>query len=271
MGSDVVEGIKLDYPKEELHLSAKAFSKLINQRLLKVSNVQLPEGLKYLSNELRLLEWHGYPLKSLPSNLQMDRIVELKMRSSSIEQLRQGMKAMSNPRMEFSIVVPGNEVPEWVKHKSEDSSIRITRPSHGYPRKLVGYVVCSVFVVHKHQPALSDAFGRHNLFFHLKADEKPSSTSHFIYFEDKFGEAVSGHLWLLYLSCHEYFDLEWHNEYKHIEFLFSSHWGAGLEVKRCGVCPIYEQELKELCQTLNQYSSSAFEDLNEYFVGLNYN
>ncbi|XP_031271618.1 TMV resistance protein N-like isoform X1 [Pistacia vera] len=167
--------------------------------------------------------------------------------SMGLLMLNRYLKAMSNPRMEFSIVVPGNEVPKWVKQKSEDSSIRITRPSHEYPRKLVGYVVCSVFVVHKHQPALSDAFGTHKLFCHLKADEKPSSTSHFIYFEDKFGKAVSGHLWLLYLSRHEYLDLEWHNEYKHIEFLFSSQWVAGLEVKRCGVCPIYEQELKELC------------------------
>ena len=67
------------------HLSAEAFSKMKNLRLLKISSeklpkdfingtmqlpedlirgkVQLPQGLSYLSNKLGLLEWHGYHLK----------------------------------------------------------------------------------------------------------------------------------------------------------------------------------------------------------------
>ncbi|KAK9205243.1 hypothetical protein WN943_015510 [Citrus x changshan-huyou] len=98
-GSEVVEGIMVDdyfFRGNDVHLSAKAFSLMTNLRLLKISNVQLPEGLEYLSNRLRLLDWHRYPLKSLPSNLQLDKIVEFKMCYSRIEELWKGFKQPLN-------------------------------------------------------------------------------------------------------------------------------------------------------------------------------
>ena len=89
------------------HLSAEAFSKMKNLRLLKISSeiingtmqlpkdlirgkVQLPQGLSYLSNELRFLEWHGYHLKCLPTNFQLNKLVELRMHCSGIKQLWNG-------------------------------------------------------------------------------------------------------------------------------------------------------------------------------------
>ncbi|ESR40241.1 ADP-ribosyl cyclase/cyclic ADP-ribose hydrolase [Citrus sinensis] len=96
-GSEEVEGMIIDdcfFPENEVHLSAKAFSLMTNLRLLKIGNVQLPEGLEYLSNKLRLLDWHQYPLKSLPSNLQLDKIVEFEMCYSRIEELWKGIKPL---------------------------------------------------------------------------------------------------------------------------------------------------------------------------------
>ena len=81
--------------KNEVRLSAKAFSLMTNLRFLNIGNVQLPEGLEYLSNKLRLLNWHRYPLKSLPSNLQLDKIVEFQMCYSHIEELWKGIKVRS--------------------------------------------------------------------------------------------------------------------------------------------------------------------------------
>ena len=46
--------------------------------------------LKYLSNELRLLDWNDYPFKCLPSSFQPDNLVALIMQDSSIEQLWEG-------------------------------------------------------------------------------------------------------------------------------------------------------------------------------------
>ncbi|KAL9437599.1 hypothetical protein AB3S75_023465 [Citrus x aurantiifolia] len=101
-GSEVVEGIMVDdyfLRGNDVHLSAKAFSLMTNLRLLKISNVQLPEGLEYLSNRLRLLDWHRYPLKSLPSNLQLDKTVEFKMCYSRIEELWKGIKPLNMLRV----------------------------------------------------------------------------------------------------------------------------------------------------------------------------
>ena len=84
------------------HLSAKAFSKMKNLRFLKIGYVhppqdliggpiQPPQGLNYLSNELRVIDWHGYPLKSMPTNFQPNKLVELRMHCSDIKQLWKGI------------------------------------------------------------------------------------------------------------------------------------------------------------------------------------
>ncbi|XP_031270621.1 TMV resistance protein N-like [Pistacia vera] len=95
-GTGKVEGMMLNFSTEEIHCCAKAFSKMFSLRLLKICNVQLPEGLDYLPNNLRLLDWKGYPLKSLPPNLQLDKIIELNLEESRIEQLPQGIKPFNN-------------------------------------------------------------------------------------------------------------------------------------------------------------------------------
>ena len=95
-GSEVIEGIIVNtrFHENEVYLSAsaKAFLQMSNLRLLKISNVQLPEGLEYLSSKLRLLDWHRYPLKSLPSNLQLVKAFEFNMCYSCIEELWKGIK-----------------------------------------------------------------------------------------------------------------------------------------------------------------------------------
>ena len=71
-------------------LSVEAFSKMKNLRYLKIGNVQLPQGLSYFSNELRVIDWHEYPLKSLPTSFQPNKLVELRMPCSGIKQLWKG-------------------------------------------------------------------------------------------------------------------------------------------------------------------------------------
>jgi len=93
-------------------LNAKAFSKIKKLRLLKIGNVQapqglirgnvqllqgqikgnvqLPQGLKYLPNELHIIEWHGYPLKSMPTSFEPNKLVEFIMHCSNIKQLWKG-------------------------------------------------------------------------------------------------------------------------------------------------------------------------------------
>ncbi|XP_050253437.1 disease resistance protein RPV1-like [Quercus robur] len=87
-GTERVEVIMLNtYNQREECLDADVFSKMKKMRLLKICNVQLPQGLNYLSDELRVIEWHGYPLKSMPTCFQPNKLVELRMHCSGIEQL----------------------------------------------------------------------------------------------------------------------------------------------------------------------------------------
>ncbi|KAF9670519.1 hypothetical protein SADUNF_Sadunf13G0077500 [Salix dunnii] len=88
-----IETISFDMPRaKEARWNMKAFSKMTKLRLLKIHNVNVYEGPEYLSNELRFLEWHAYPSKSLPACFQPDELVELYMSCSSIEQLWYGCK-----------------------------------------------------------------------------------------------------------------------------------------------------------------------------------
>ncbi|KAJ6684401.1 LEUCINE-RICH REPEAT-CONTAINING PROTEIN [Salix viminalis] len=80
----------------EAQWNMKAFSKMSRLRLLEINNVQISEGPEDLSNNLRFLEWHFYPSKSLPVGLQVDELVELHMPNSRVEQLWYGHKRAVN-------------------------------------------------------------------------------------------------------------------------------------------------------------------------------
>ena len=88
-------------PRKE-NLNDKAFSNMRSLRLLKISNVHLPIGLNFLSNKLRMMEWHDYPLKFMPISFQPDNLVELIMPRSHIEQLPEGL-TVSFPLMHASV------------------------------------------------------------------------------------------------------------------------------------------------------------------------
>ena len=104
--------LKLPIQKME-HLHAEAFSKMKNLRLLKIGNekfqqdfingtMQLPKSLNYLPDELRIIEWHGYPFKSMPTSFEPNKLVELRMRCSYIKHLWKGiMVRFSLKQMSF--------------------------------------------------------------------------------------------------------------------------------------------------------------------------
>ncbi|KAM3731591.1 hypothetical protein ACB098_12G175400 [Castanea mollissima] len=112
-GTEVVEGIMLNMPIQEVeHLSAEVFSKMKILRLLIIGNVQLPKDLSYLSDELRIIEWYGYPFKSMPTNFHPNKLVELRMHCSRIIQLWKGimildaLKLMDLSDSQYLIEIP---------------------------------------------------------------------------------------------------------------------------------------------------------------------
>ncbi|KAK8633091.1 hypothetical protein V6N13_013945 [Hibiscus sabdariffa] len=89
----MIEGMIIENKRElnkMLNLNADAFSKMEKLRLLKVLCPTNCDELKYLPNELRLLDWMGYPLRILPPSFQPDNLVALLLPYSRIEQLWKG-------------------------------------------------------------------------------------------------------------------------------------------------------------------------------------
>ncbi|KAI4332384.1 hypothetical protein L6164_017298 [Bauhinia variegata] len=86
-GSNSVQGIILTLSEpEEVQLTPKSFKKMKRLRLLIIHNAQCyGDHLKYLSNELRWLEWSGYPFSSMPDNFSPKKLVVFDMPSSRLK------------------------------------------------------------------------------------------------------------------------------------------------------------------------------------------
>ncbi|KHG30618.1 TMV resistance N [Gossypium arboreum] len=96
-GTEMIESIIIDNKRESskmLNLSVDAFSKMKKLRLLKVLCLSNCDYLKFLSNELRLLDWKGCPLKSLPSSFQPDNLIALLLPYNRIQQLWKGNRLL---------------------------------------------------------------------------------------------------------------------------------------------------------------------------------
>ncbi|KAJ9146025.1 hypothetical protein P3X46_028345, partial [Hevea brasiliensis] len=81
-GTEAIEMMTFSLSKQKkVKLSAKSFLKMGKLRLLKISNI-------------RLLEWHGYPLRSLPLCFKAEKLVELDMSYSCIKELWNGTRTL---------------------------------------------------------------------------------------------------------------------------------------------------------------------------------
>ncbi|XP_027337321.1 disease resistance-like protein DSC1 [Abrus precatorius] len=105
-GTDAVEGITLDLSQRvDFHLPADTFNRMTKLRILRLyvpsdkkrlANVCIPRVFEQFSNELRYLEWNGYPLKFLPQNFCPKSLVEIHMPYSHVKELWQGMQDLVN-------------------------------------------------------------------------------------------------------------------------------------------------------------------------------
>ncbi|KAI7740561.1 LOW QUALITY PROTEIN: hypothetical protein M8C21_023929, partial [Ambrosia artemisiifolia] len=90
-GTQSLEVINQEPYKGELNdcfkVDPTCFRKMTKLKFLRISNIHFPEGLMYLSNDLRILEWSGCSLKSLPSMFEPKHIFELRMCSSQLQTL----------------------------------------------------------------------------------------------------------------------------------------------------------------------------------------
>ncbi|KAB1209269.1 Protein SUPPRESSOR OF npr1-1, CONSTITUTIVE 1, partial [Morella rubra] len=126
-GTIAVEGIVLKLPLDKKErLSIGGFTKMKNLRILKLDNVILAENLwdklctaighrhpleSIPTEELRIMKWDGYPLKSFPTIFQANKLVELSLWCShNIKELWKGTS--------LSHVHPSIGVLKWLKKLS---------------------------------------------------------------------------------------------------------------------------------------------------------
>ncbi|XP_050274289.1 disease resistance protein RUN1-like [Quercus robur] len=84
-GSEKIRGIRICSPESsKMKLEPKCLEKMKNLKFLIVSNVDICRGLKYLPNELRVLDWSGFPLSSLPPNFDPQNLIALNMPESRV-------------------------------------------------------------------------------------------------------------------------------------------------------------------------------------------
>ncbi|XP_056163296.1 disease resistance protein RPV1-like [Syzygium oleosum] len=97
LGTNKVEAIKIVLPEtEEVYLNAKAFKRMRRLRVLIIHNAYVSGDFDHLSNNLRWVDWEGYPLPSLPANFHPKKLVGLFMPNSHIKDLGQGYKIFKN-------------------------------------------------------------------------------------------------------------------------------------------------------------------------------
>ncbi|KAG6738900.1 hypothetical protein POTOM_058523 [Populus tomentosa] len=104
-GTRKIKGISLNMSdfSGEIHLKSDAFAMMDGLRFLLFYRVfgeihLPPTGLEYLSNELRYLQWDGFPSKSLPPSFRAEHLVELDLGRSKLVKLWTGVKDVGNLR-----------------------------------------------------------------------------------------------------------------------------------------------------------------------------
>ncbi|XP_028765376.1 TMV resistance protein N-like [Neltuma alba] len=80
----VIEGISLKKPHEVCEIDSKAFKAMRKLRLLQLEYVNLEGDYRHLSNKLRWLCWHGFPLKSIPDSLHQKSLVVVDFKYSNL-------------------------------------------------------------------------------------------------------------------------------------------------------------------------------------------
>ncbi|XP_029124909.1 TMV resistance protein N [Cajanus cajan] len=113
-GSSTIEGIMLHPPRlEEVeNWTNTAFEKMKNLRILIVRNTKFSTGPSYLPNNLRLLDWIGFPSKSFPPSFYPENIVDFKLSHSplvlekSLEKVFQDLTFVNLSHCQFITQIP---------------------------------------------------------------------------------------------------------------------------------------------------------------------
>ncbi|KAG6738695.1 hypothetical protein POTOM_058317 [Populus tomentosa] len=234
---------------------------------LDLSNCNLGEGavpndIGYLSS-LRHLDLSSNTFVSLPtsidqlSGLEFLRMEDCKM-LQSLPQLPPNLQRFNGPRdlLGSSVIIPGSEIPTWFSHQSEGSSMSVQTPPHSHENdEWLGYVICASL---EYDGCASSEYVRWPFLVPVLCmfmGKIIASTILHSGYEMKWkrDNISSNHLWYLFIE-REVFD----------SFRFETY-SPQLKVIKCGVRPVYHQDVEGLNRMTNLHENSTFEGVDECF------
>ncbi|KAK4847709.1 hypothetical protein QYF36_004972 [Acer negundo] len=194
-----------------------------NLRLLIINDVDvhLYEDLEYLSNELRLLKWHGYPLKSLPSSFQLQRLVQLNLCYSCIEYIWKDIK----PSMKYLKIINLSFSHNLIKTPNFEMIPNLERLDLRCCTKLLMSIPDPSYDVF-----MTCSFGNQGFLYN------PSSYS------------KGDHLWLSYVSKNTLYRNKDYDYGKGFTYHYIGKKEYNKLVKRCGIRPVYKQDKEYLME-----------------------
>ncbi|XP_060201568.1 disease resistance protein RPV1-like isoform X2 [Lycium barbarum] len=84
-GSDQIEGISVIHPKvKDIIVDTEAFSRMDRLKILQAKGMNLTGSFKNVFEDLRWLSWQNFPLKCLPTDSHLSKLVALDMQYSNI-------------------------------------------------------------------------------------------------------------------------------------------------------------------------------------------
>ncbi|XP_040365138.1 disease resistance protein RPV1 isoform X3 [Rosa chinensis] len=164
-------------------------------------------------------------------------------------------QALSDHKI-FEFVVPGNEIPEWYNHRTVGSSITVELHPGWFSKKWMGFACCVVFRLLKPLPPSV----RWLIKCELSANGKFLPSLDHIWFGGEWGQPVLDHIWFFCGARDMFSQYEWQDIYYQLVFLFQPNsWdddriknGEIVQVKKCGVRMVYEEDAEELSETLDR-------------------
>ncbi|KAK0599789.1 hypothetical protein LWI29_008668 [Acer saccharum] len=92
-----------------------------------------------------ILQWPEYPLRVLPSKFYPEKLFKLDLSDSNIEQLWEGTKGSEEPPTEFTIFLPGSEIPNCFSYQSSGYLVNTPVLRQALVnKKFMGFAICAV-------------------------------------------------------------------------------------------------------------------------------
>ena len=165
----------------------------------------------------------------------------------------------STKKKRIHVVIPGSEVPNWFRHQSVGASINLEVPSYLF-KQFRGIALCAVFRPHQHRPP---NLGPDHLSCQFKANGIPAHVLPVVRFWEKSVTVESDHRWFMYLLPN-FFRFFFRKELLQIadgsscqlEIEFIAGEGSMMEIKKCGAHMVYEEEMEDLKQSMDQTECS---------------